>query len=215
MVRSGRRAGRPLLALHALSGDEGPARAGLVVSRAVGGSVVRHRVARRLRHLLAVRLPALPAGTRLVVRANPPAGTATSAALGAAPQGPLRALGLISATSYRIPGAVLPAAHRLRTSREFSQVVRGGRRAGRPLLTVHLDSEGTDRTAGLVVSKAVGGSVVRHRVARRLRHLLAARLPELPAGTRLVVRAAPAAANATSAALGADLDRALARLVRP
>lgn len=108
---------------------------------------------------------------------------------------------------------MLPAAHRLRTSREFSEVVRGGRRAGRPLLTVHLDTSGdAPATAGLVVSKAVGGSVVRHRVARRLRHLLAARLPALPAGTRLVVRAAPAAATATSAALGADLDRALERL---
>lgn len=108
---------------------------------------------------------------------------------------------------------MLPAAHRLRTSREFSQVVRGGRRAGRPLLTVHLDTAGPGRTAGLVISKAVGGSVVRHRVARRLRHLLAERLPLLPEGTRLVVRAAPAAATAPSAALGADLDRALARLV--
>jgi ribonuclease P protein component len=108
---------------------------------------------------------------------------------------------------------VLPAAHRLRTSREFSQVVRGGRRAGRPLLTVHLDTGGAAApTAGLIVSKVVGGSVVRHRVARRLRHLLVARLPLLPAGTRLVVRAAPAAATATSAALGADLDGALARL---
>jgi ribonuclease P protein component len=104
----------------------------------------------------------------------------------------------------------------LRTSREFGQVVRAGRRAGRPLLTVHLDngSEGGGTTAGLIVSKAVGGSVVRHRVARRLRHLLATRLPALPGGTRLVVRAAPAAATATSAELGADLDRALARLVR-
>jgi ribonuclease P protein component len=106
----------------------------------------------------------------------------------------------------------------LRTSREFGQVVRAGRRAGRPLLTVHLDNGG-DResgaaTAGLIVSKAVGGSVVRHRVARRLRHLLATRLPALPEGTRLVVRAAPGAATATSAELGADLDRALARLVR-
>jgi ribonuclease P protein component len=109
---------------------------------------------------------------------------------------------------------VLPAAHRLRTSREFGQVVRAGRRAGRPLLTVHLDDLGAGTTAGLVVSKAVGGSVVRHRVARRLRHLLATRLPALPDGTRLVVRAAPGAATATSAELGADLDRALARLVR-
>lgn len=93
-------------------------------------------------------------------------------------------------------------------------MVRGGRRAGRPLLTAHLDTEGSGRTAGLVVSKAVGGAVVRHRVARRLRHLLAARIEELPDGTRLVVRAAPGAGTATSAELGADLDRALARLVR-
>jgi ribonuclease P protein component len=112
---------------------------------------------------------------------------------------------------------VLPAAHRLRTSSEFSHVVRGGRRAGRPTLTVHLlqvdpqDSPDPAR-AGLVVSKAVGNSVVRHRVSRQLRHLLAVRLPVLPAGTRLVVRAHPAAAAAGSAGLGEDLDRALARL---
>lgn len=109
---------------------------------------------------------------------------------------------------------MLPAAHRLRASRDFTSVVRAGRRAGRPLLTVHLDTEGTGRSAGLVVSKAVGNSVVRHRVSRRLRHLLAARIAELPEGTRLVVRAAPAADQASSADLGADLDRALARLAR-
>jgi ribonuclease P protein component len=106
---------------------------------------------------------------------------------------------------------VLSAAHRLRSSKAFSEVVRGGRRAGRPLLTVHLDRAGTGTTAGLVVSKAVGSSVVRHRVARRLRHLLASRLPQLPEGTRLVVRAAPAAAQASSAELAGDLDRALSR----
>jgi ribonuclease P protein component len=60
--------------------------------------------------------------------------------------------------------------------------------------------------AGLVVSKAVGGSVVRHRVSRRLRHLLAPRLGELPAGAMLVIRALPPAADATSAELGGDLD---------
>jgi ribonuclease P protein component len=69
--------------------------------------------------------------------------------------------------------------------------------------------------AGLVVSKAVGGSVVRHRLARRLRHQLRPVVTALPAGTRLVVRAAPRAADAGSAALGADLRAALDRLVRP
>jgi ribonuclease P protein component len=68
--------------------------------------------------------------------------------------------------------------------------------------------------AGLVVNKAVGGSVVRHRVSRRLRHLLAPRLGELPAGTMLVVRALPPAADATSAELGDDLDAGLRGVLR-
>jgi len=66
--------------------------------------------------------------------------------------------------------------------------------------------------AGFVVSKAVGNSVVRHRVTRRLRHLVSARLGTLPAGSSLVVRALPPAATASSAELGADLDAALRRL---
>jgi ribonuclease P protein component len=68
--------------------------------------------------------------------------------------------------------------------------------------------------AGLVVSKAVGGSVVRHRVSRRLRHLLAPRLRELPAGAMLVVRALPPAADATSAELGDDLDSGIRGVLR-
>ncbi len=54
-----------------------PARVGFVVSRAIGGSVVRNRVERRLRHLVREHLDALPAGVRVVVRANPPASGAT------------------------------------------------------------------------------------------------------------------------------------------
>jgi len=59
------------------------------------------------------------------------------------------------------------------------------------------------------VSKAVGGSVVRHRVARRLRHLVGPRLAELPPDVGLVVRALPPAAAATSAELAVDLDAGL------
>jgi len=66
--------------------------------------------------------------------------------------------------------------------------------------------------AGLVVGRGVGPAVVRHRVSRRLRHLLRPRLEALPPGTDLVIRAQAAAADATSAELGEDLDAALARL---
>lgn len=91
------------------------------------------------------------------------------------------------------------------------------RRAGSELLVVHAAMT-TDATptrpprVGFVVSKAVGNSVVRHRVIRRLRAQVTQRLDHLPAGTDLVVRAQPAAAEASSADLGAALDRALERV---
>nr|WP_205807867.1 ribonuclease P protein component [Micromonospora sp. HNM0581] len=124
----------------------------------------------------------------------------------------------------------MAAAHRLRRSSDFAAAVRGGRRAGRGALVVHLTVPGTAGSdnaapksardeaetdsalvsrAGFVVSKAVGPAVVRNRVRRRLRHLTRERLISLPAGSTLVVRALPSAADATYQRLGTDLDEAL------
>ncbi|WP_163512664.1 ribonuclease P protein component [Fodinicola acaciae] len=111
---------------------------------------------------------------------------------------------------------MLPAAARLRSRDEFTRVVRAGRRTGRRTLVAHL-TVGTGsgvRRAGFVVSKAVGSSVVRHRVQRQLRHLVRDRLELLPAGSDLVVRALPAAKDTSSAVLGADLDSALRSLLK-
>lgn len=55
---------------------------------------------------------------------------------------------------------------------------------------------------------------MRHRVSRRLRHLLVPRLASLPAGACVVVRALPPAAAATSAELGSDLDASLRGALR-
>lgn len=113
---------------------------------------------------------------------------------------------------------MLPRSARLTRSTDFTETVRRGRRAARPLLTVHAllaepgAAAATPARAGLVVGKAVGGSVVRSRTSRRLRHLLRDRLSGAPAGSRLVVRAAPPAGAASSRALGIDLDAALTRL---
>jgi ribonuclease P protein component len=71
---------------------------------------------------------------------------------------------------------------------------------------------GRPARAGFVVSSAVGNSVVRHRVSRRLREQVRPLLTGLPAGTDVVVRAFPAAATATSAQLGRDLRSALQRV---
>ncbi len=53
--------------------------------------------------------------------------------------------------------------------------------------------------------------MVRHRVYRQLRHLMRARLSFFDDGDLVVVRAFPAAAGSSSAQLGADVDRALAK----
>jgi ribonuclease P protein component len=88
-VRGGRRAGRTTLVAHLAvpAGSSTAADAavlvGFVVSKAVGPAVVRTAVKRRLRHLVRARLGLLPPGSRLVVRALPPAATADSATLGA------------------------------------------------------------------------------------------------------------------------------------
>ncbi|MCA1191821.1 MULTISPECIES: ribonuclease P protein component [unclassified Saccharopolyspora] len=71
---------------------------------------------------------------------------------------------------------------------------------------------GEPARVGFVVSKAVGNAVLRHRVTRRLRHLMRDRLDALPAGTLVVVRALPPAATASSSDLGSDLDAALRKL---
>ncbi len=65
---------------------------------------------------------------------------------------------------------------------------------------------------GLVVSKAVGNSVVRHRVSRRLRALLGQRTALFGSGVDVVVRALPPASEATSAQLGAAIDKAVRKL---
>ncbi|MFJ2771534.1 MULTISPECIES: ribonuclease P protein component [Streptomyces] len=118
---------------------------------------------------------------------------------------------------------MLPTEHRLRRREDFATAVRRGRRAGRPLLVVHLRSGATDphvpgetippTRAGFVVSKAVGGAVVRNVVKRRLRHLMRDRLASLPPGSLVVVRALPGSGDADHAQLARDLDAALQRLL--
>jgi ribonuclease P protein component len=111
---------------------------------------------------------------------------------------------------------VLSARHRLRRSVDFTATVRHGRRAGRSRLVLHLllTDEGGPARCGLVVSKAVGSATARNTVKRRLRHLMREKMPQLPEGSMLVVRALPAAAGADSAVLGADLHSALKRVLR-
>ena len=112
---------------------------------------------------------------------------------------------------------MLPAVNRMRRSSDFTSVVRSGARSRGAALVVYQSGDlpraaRTEPLVGFVVGRAVGTSVGRHQVSRRLRAQMAQRLDRLPPSSGTVVRALPPAVDLTSAELGAGLDRALARL---
>lgn len=109
---------------------------------------------------------------------------------------------------------MLPRSVRLTRSEAYRLAVRKGRRAGSRTLVLHwlIDEDAESSEVGFVVSKAVGNSVVRNRVKRRLRHLTREHLTELPGRGVLVVRANPPSSEASYEALDRDLVKSLARL---
>lgn len=110
---------------------------------------------------------------------------------------------------------MLPAEHRLTESALFAATVRGGQRAGGRTLVLHLMSRESGQPAlvGFVVSKAIGNAVVRNKVKRRLRAIVAGRVARLPRGSLLVVRALPPSATVDFAELDRDVEHSLTRLL--
>ena len=120
---------------------------------------------------------------------------------------------------------MLPAQHKLTSPTQFRRTMKGSRRAGTRTVVVHArDNAGTDKAAdiaatgprfGLIVSKAVGNAVVRHRTSRRLRHVCMSLMRDgvkgtmLPANVDIVIRALPASGDATSERLERDIRKAL------
>jgi len=100
--------------------------------------------------------------------------------------------------------------HRLRGGGAFAAVRERRASASAGPLRVQLapNQRGMARV-GFVVPRAVGGAVVRNRVRRRLRALMATRL-EAQAGLDVVVGASAAAASEPWPALGSALDACLA-----
>ena len=98
---------------------------------------------------------------------------------------------------------MLPQHQRIRTTAQFFDTQRSGSRFGNRNVVVSANirpTTGDDARAGFIVSKAVGNAVIRNRVKRRLRAIIAElfdRGIDVPDGTvDLVVRALPASANA-------------------
>ena len=83
----------------------------------------------------------------------------------------------------------------MRSSKDFRRTARRGVRASRPTIVIQAVPLGDQTRVGFVVSTAVGNAVTRNRVKRRLRHLAAPHLDQIPAGTGVVIRALPRAAS--------------------
>ena len=100
----------------------------------------------------------------------------------------------------------------MRRPADFRSAMRRGRRTGTETVVVYLALTGDAHSmAGFAVSRTVGGAVIRNRVTRRLRAILADLLPTLPTGAQVVVRALPASASASFDTLRRDVNEALSR----
>lgn len=112
---------------------------------------------------------------------------------------------------------MLPARNRMTRSIDFDATVKRGIRLAQPDVVVHL-RRGVDcdeisaPRVGLVVGKPVGSAVERHRVSRRLRHVVRTLLSELGQSDQLVIRALPSSRTASSARLEQELRRCLRRV---
>ena len=93
---------------------------------------------------------------------------------------------------------MLPQKYRLTSPTDFSRATKSGVRVGSGnfFLYLYQGSENFPARAGLIISKVVGGSVIRHKVARRLRHEISRHIPTLAPGTLIVIRALAGAKDA-------------------
>lgn len=111
---------------------------------------------------------------------------------------------------------MLARPYRLTQGSDYRVVVRRGSRCGGARVITSMMTTGESRVPrfGFIISKQVGGAVVRNTVRRRLKAVCAEALSRVPEGTDVVIRALPSSATATYDELQSDVDRCLSRLVR-
>ena len=96
---------------------------------------------------------------------------------------------------------MLAKSARLTESADFARATKSGLRSSTQNFVGYLYPTQLDQPAraGLIISKNVGGSVTRHRIARKARHTLREIYPQLPTGGLLVIRALNSAHSADAA----------------
>ena len=103
-------------------------------------------------------------------------------------------------------GLRFPKSARLSRASEFQRMRRDGRSFHGKffVLSVLKNLPTPEVRVGFITSRRVGGAVDRNRVRRRLREIVRAARPEIPAGTWLTLIARQAAAGATFQSLTAE-----------
>ena len=114
---------------------------------------------------------------------------------------------------------MLPKNARLTLSTDFARATKSGTRVTSEHFVGYLYIQpASDNSAneivspkfGLIINKGVGGSVVRHGLARKLRHAAAPQLSKLPAGSLLVIRAL---AKSTSGEVISEVEKLVNKLL--
>jgi ribonuclease P protein component len=88
---------------------------------------------------------------------------------------------------------VLAQGARLTASSDFARATKSGVRVTTEHFVGYLYispvTNNDSAKCGLIINKSVGGSVARHRLARKVRHAVAPTISNLPTGSLLVIRA--------------------------
>ena len=88
---------------------------------------------------------------------------------------------------------MLPQGARLTASSDFARATKSGVRVTTQHFVGYLYispvTNNDSAKCGLIINKTVGGSVKRHRLARKVRHAVAPNISTLPTGSLLVIRA--------------------------
>ncbi len=103
---------------------------------------------------------------------------------------------------------------RLTESGDFARATKSGLRSSSTNFVGYLYIDGESKhpaRVGLIIGKNIGGSVLRHRLARRVRHHLREHYSKLPDGSLLVIRGL---SNAVGSEYSLELTQILTTLLR-
>jgi len=114
---------------------------------------------------------------------------------------------------------VLPKNARLTSSEDFARATKSGLRVTSENFVGYLyispaatsANESVSAKCGFIINKTVGGSVVRHGLARKVRHSVAANISKLPQGSLLVLRALSKKDSGQSISL--EIDKLIEKLL--